>query len=136
MTDSQPGGVANRDIPQTADANAKPSSGVVSIAKRAHRFLVPVLLVLATIIGIAATFAVWVNRQWARSRRGLVADAVNQQALLNGFSPRHDRRSTTIQAPAGERCTMDHSSITAERVVHVRSDRRSGQRRTCLPTTT
>ena len=39
------------------------ASGAKPFAKRAHRFLVPVLLVLATVIGIAATFAVWVNRQ-------------------------------------------------------------------------
>jgi hypothetical protein len=39
--------------------------------------------------------------------RGLVADAVNQPALLNGFSPRHDRQSTITQAPAGKSCTID-----------------------------
>ena len=63
MTSSEPGGVANRDIPQTADINAEPSSGAAPVAKRVHRFLVPLLLVLATIIGIPAAFAVWVNRQ-------------------------------------------------------------------------
>src|SRR3954453_20398127 len=30
---------------------------------RAHRFIVPTLLVLATIIGFTGAFAVWVNRQ-------------------------------------------------------------------------
>ena len=90
MTGSEPGGVANPDIPQTADINAEPSSGVAPVAKRAHRFLVPVLLVLATIIGIAATFAVWVNRQalntsnWS-STSSQILENKQVQTALSGY---------------------------------------------------
>ena len=64
MTSSEPGGIAvPADTPQTADTDAPPPSSGAPVTKRAHRFLVPVLLVLATIIGIPAAFAVWVNRQ-------------------------------------------------------------------------
>jgi hypothetical protein len=63
MTDSESGRVAGSDTQQTAEHDAPSPSGAVPVARRAHRFLVPVLLVLATIVGIAATFAVWVNRQ-------------------------------------------------------------------------
>ena len=59
MTDNEPNAVGP-DFPQTADTDAaQPSSAAV--ARRAH--LVPTLLVLATVIGIAGAFAVWVNRQ-------------------------------------------------------------------------
>ena len=87
MTDSEPGGVANGDTPQTAESNAKPSAGAPRVAKRAHRFLVPVLLVLATIVGIAATFAVWVNRQalntsnWSSTSSKILEDKQVQTAL-------------------------------------------------------
>ena len=87
MTDSEPGGLANGDTPQAAESNAKPSSGAPRVAKRAHRFLVPVLLVLATIIGIAATFAVWVNRQalntsnWSSTSSKILEDKQVQTAL-------------------------------------------------------
>ncbi len=55
--DGEPGlaNAAGTDVPS-------PSAGVPHTT-RAHRFLVPVLLVLATIIAIPAAFAVWVNRQ-------------------------------------------------------------------------
>ena len=63
MTGSEPGGVADPDTPQAADTKGQQPTSGAPVAKRAHRFLVPTLLVLATIVGIAATFAVWVNRQ-------------------------------------------------------------------------
>ena len=53
MTSSEPGGIAVPDTPQTADTDAPPPSSGAPVTKRAHRFLVPVLLVLATIVGIA-----------------------------------------------------------------------------------
>jgi Short C-terminal domain len=90
MAGSEPGGVANPDIPQTAAINAEPSSGVAPVSKRAHRFLVPVLLVLATIIGIAATFAVWVNRQalntsnWS-STSGHILENKEVQTALSAY---------------------------------------------------
>jgi cytochrome b561 len=54
---------------------------------RTHRFLVPTLLVLATIIGFAGAFAVWVNRQalntdhWATTSGKLLADEKVRTAL-------------------------------------------------------
>ena len=63
MTGSEPGGVAVPDTPQSADSKGQPPSDVALVVKRAHRFLVPVLLVLATIIGIPGALAVWVDRQ-------------------------------------------------------------------------
>jgi Short C-terminal domain len=87
MTSLESGGVAAPDSPRTADSSAQPSSGGGSVAKRAHRFLVPVLLVLATIFGIAATLAVWVNRQalnthnWASTSSKILEDKQVQSAL-------------------------------------------------------
>src|SRR4051812_5879057 len=54
---------------------------------RTHRFLVPTLLVLATLIGFAGAFAVWVNRQalntdnWATTSGKLLADEKVRTAL-------------------------------------------------------
>src|SRR3954449_8566917 len=56
-------------------------------AIRTHRFLVPTLLVLATLIGFAGAFAVWVNRQalntdnWATTSGKLLADKKVQTAV-------------------------------------------------------
>jgi hypothetical protein len=55
--------------------------------KRAHRFLVPTLFVLATLIGFTGAFAVWVNRQalntdnWAKTSGKLLAHEEINQAL-------------------------------------------------------
>src|SRR2546430_14319545 len=55
--------------------------------RRVHRFLVPTLLVLATVIGFAGAFAVWVNRQalntdnWAHTSGKLLAHEKIQAAL-------------------------------------------------------
>src|SRR3954447_21570915 len=54
---------------------------------RKHRALVPTLLVLATLIGFAGAFAVWVNRQalntdnWATTSGKLLADQKVRTAL-------------------------------------------------------
>ena len=56
-------------------------------ATRVHRFLVPILLVLATVVGIAATFAVWVHRQalstdnWSATSSKILEDKKVQTAL-------------------------------------------------------
>src|SRR4051794_18818663 len=56
-------------------------------AIRTHRFLVPTLLVLATLIGFTGAFAVWVNRQalntdnWATTSGKLLADQKVRTAL-------------------------------------------------------
>jgi hypothetical protein len=87
VTDSEPGRVAGSDTQQTAENDAQPPSGAVPVARRAHRFLVPVLLVLATIVGIAAAFAVWVNRQalntsnWSSTSSKVLEDKRVQTAL-------------------------------------------------------
>ena len=88
MTSSESGGIAvPADTPQTADTDAPPPSSGAPVTKRAHRFLVPVLLVLATIIGIPAAFAVWVNRQalntsnWSSTSGKVLEDKKVQTAL-------------------------------------------------------
>ena len=87
MTSSEPGGIAVPDTPQTADTDAPPPSSGAPVARRAHRFLVPVLLVLATIVGIPAAFAVWVNRQalntsnWSSTSGKVLEDKKVQTAL-------------------------------------------------------
>jgi hypothetical protein len=54
---------------------------------RVHRVVVPALLVLATVIGIAATFAVWVHRQalstnnWSSTSAKILEDKKVQTAL-------------------------------------------------------
>jgi hypothetical protein len=69
MTGSWPSnpadGDASRDAgtPDEAGTGAGPRSGAEPVAGRVHRVVVPTLLVLATVIGIGATFAIWVNRQ-------------------------------------------------------------------------
>ena len=88
MTSSESDGIAvPADTPQTADTDAPPPSSGAPVTKRAHRFLVPVLLVLATIIGIPAAFAVWVNRQalntsnWSSTSGKVLQDKKVQTAL-------------------------------------------------------
>ena len=54
---------ADAAAPQAAGSGAQPTSGAKPTTRRVHRFLVPGLLVLATVIGIGGTFAIWVNRQ-------------------------------------------------------------------------
>ncbi len=55
--------------------------------RRTQRVLVPVLLVVATIVGIGATFAVWVNRQalntgnWSSTSAQILEDKQVQTAL-------------------------------------------------------
>ena len=88
MTSSESGRMAvPADTPQTADTDTPPPSSGAPVTKRAHRVLVPVLLVLATIIGIPAAFAVWVNRQalntsnWSSTSGKVLADKNVQTAL-------------------------------------------------------
>ena len=63
LTGSDPEGDGAPGVPKPAGTEVRPPSAGEPRTTRAHRFLVPVLLVLATIIGIPAAFAVWVNRQ-------------------------------------------------------------------------
>ena len=86
-SDSEPGGVAESDTPGAAHADAQQSSGSAPMARRVHRFLVPSLLVLATVVGIAGAFAVWVNRQalntsnWSSTSGKVLEDKQVQTAL-------------------------------------------------------
>ncbi|MGZ6579353.1 MAG: hypothetical protein ACXVEW_13470, partial [Solirubrobacteraceae bacterium] len=87
MTDHEPRGTTDPDTAQATDRDAPPVSGGAPAGTRAHRFLVPTLLVLATIVGIAATFAVWVNRQalntsnWSSTSGKVLEDKKVQTAL-------------------------------------------------------
>jgi len=54
---------ASVGTPEAGGTGAQPAARAVRVAGKVHRFLVPGLLVLATVVGIAATFAIWVNRQ-------------------------------------------------------------------------
>jgi Short C-terminal domain len=78
---------ASGSIPEASGAGAQPTPGASPVKRRVHRFLVPGLLVLATVIGIAATFAVWVNRQalntsnWSSTSSKILQDKKVQTAL-------------------------------------------------------
>ena len=81
------GSPAEADAPAEAGTGAAPRSGAEPVAGRVHRFWVPALLVLATVIGIAATFAIWVNRQalstsnWSSTSGKILEDKQVQTAL-------------------------------------------------------
>ena len=78
---------ADAAAPQAAGSGAQPTSGAKPTTRRVHRFLVPGLLVLATVIGIGATFAIWVNRQalntsnWSSTSGKILQDKQVQTAL-------------------------------------------------------
>jgi hypothetical protein len=78
---------ADTAVPQAADGSAQSAAGATRGGRRVHRFLVPGLLVLATVIGIAATFAIWVNRQalntsnWSSTSSKILQDKKVQTAL-------------------------------------------------------
>ena len=81
------GSPAEAGAPAEAGTGAAPRSGAEPVAGRVHRFWVPALLVLATVIGIAATFAIWVNRQalstsnWSSTSGKILEDKQVQTAL-------------------------------------------------------
>jgi Short C-terminal domain len=80
-------GITGPNTPSAGGSDAEQPSGAAARKRRAHRFLVPVLLVLATIIGIPAAFAVWVNRQalntsnWTSTSSQILKDKRVQTAL-------------------------------------------------------
>ncbi len=71
----------------TAGSGANRPAGAAGVSGKVHRFVVPGLLVLATVIGIAATFAIWVNRQaldtsnWSATSSKILQDEQVQTAL-------------------------------------------------------
>ena len=92
MTGSGPSTPVDAGTPAEAGALADAGTGAEPpddgpVAGRVHRFLVPTLLVLATVIGIVATFAIWVNRQalstsnWASTSGKILEDKQVQTAL-------------------------------------------------------
>ena len=87
MPDPDPGRVADPDVAQPVDPGAPPPSGAAPARTKGHRVLVPVLLVLATILGVAGAFAVWVNRQalntsnWSSTSGKVLEDKQVQTAL-------------------------------------------------------
>ncbi len=66
---------------------AETSSNSTTRTRKVHRIVVPILLVLATVIGIGAAFAVWVNRQalntsnWSSTSSKILEDKQVQTAL-------------------------------------------------------
>jgi hypothetical protein len=87
MTDSESGAVAKPGLPQSDGADTQPASGAAPRARRSHRVLVPLLLVLATLIGAVGAFAVWVNRQalntsnWSSTSSQILQNRQVQTAL-------------------------------------------------------
>jgi Short C-terminal domain len=81
------GPAADAGATQAADTSASKPAGGAPTAGKVHRFLVPGLLMLATVIGIAATFAIWVNRQaldtsnWSSTSGRILQDKRVQTAL-------------------------------------------------------
>jgi hypothetical protein len=86
MTNPDPGAAAEPDTPDAAHPDTQ-KPGAALGARRVHRILVPVLLVLATVIGIAGAFAVWVNRQalntsnWSSTSSKILENKQVQTAL-------------------------------------------------------
>ena len=86
-TPADAGTPAEAGAPSDAGSGAGPRSGSEPVGGRVHRFLVPTLLVLATVIGIVATFAIWVNRQalstsnWSSTSGKILEDKQVQTAL-------------------------------------------------------
>jgi hypothetical protein len=78
---------ASPGTPEAVASSARSTSGAAPVGRRVHRFLVPGLLVVATVIGIGATFAVWVNRQalntanWSSTSSKILQDKKVQTAL-------------------------------------------------------
>jgi len=87
MADFEPGAAAGAEMSPALDPDAQAPSGAAPAHKKAHRVLVPVLLVLATIVGVAGAFAVWVNRQalntsnWSSTSGKILEDKQVQTAL-------------------------------------------------------
>jgi hypothetical protein len=81
-------GGQNPDGAATPDSAATPDPAATPVRTRhRHRFLIGTLVVLATIIGIAAVHAVWVNRQalntdnWTTTSSNLLANKEIQTAV-------------------------------------------------------
>ena len=103
MPDPDPGRVADPDVAQPVDPGAPPPSGDAPARRKGHRVLVPVLLVLATILGVAGAFAVWVNRQalntsnWS-STSGKVLEDKQVQTALSAYMVRELFRNVDVSA--------------------------------------
>ena len=93
MTGSGASTAADREAPRDAGTPAEAGTGAESrsrtepVAGRVHRVVVPTPLVLATVIGIGATFAIWVNRQalntsnWSSTSSKILEDKQGQTVL-------------------------------------------------------
>jgi hypothetical protein len=87
---NEPNNVTNAGAPADEGAPTDEAARAAAprpSATRVHRFLVPILLVLATLVGTAATFAVWVHRQalstsnWSATSSKILEDKQVQSAL-------------------------------------------------------
>ena len=101
MPDSEQERGADSGLPQPVSSDAAAPSGAQPAGKKAHRVLVPLLLVLATVFGIAGGFAVWVNRQalntsnWA-STSGKVLEDKEVQTALSAYMVRELFRNVDV----------------------------------------
>jgi hypothetical protein len=91
---------ASPGIPEATGSSAQPTSGAAPVAGKVHRFLVPGLLVVATVIGIAATFAIWVNRQalntsnWSSTSSKILEDKTSRPPSAPTWCTSCSRTST------------------------------------------
>jgi hypothetical protein len=71
-------------MPATADpVRESQAQAVPGRVKRAHRFFVPILFVLATLSLFGGAFAVWVNRQALNTDNWTIADRAAPELLAN-----------------------------------------------------
>lgn len=90
LTGSAPDGGSAPGLTNVAGTDVPPPSASVTRTTRAHRFLVSMLLVLATIITVPAAFAVWINRQalntanWS-STSGKILENRQVQTALSAY---------------------------------------------------
>ena len=87
LTGSDPDEGAEPGLAKAPETDVPPPLADVPRTTKAHRFLVPVLLMLATIIGVPAALAVWVNRQalntanWSSTSSKILQNEQVQTAL-------------------------------------------------------
>ena len=101
MPDSEQARRVDPGLSQSVSTDPAAPSGAEPAGKKAHRVLVPLLLVLATVFGIAGAFAVWANRQalnttnWA-STSGKVLEDKEVQTALSAYMVRELFRNVDV----------------------------------------
>ena len=101
MPDSEQARRADPGLSQSVSTDPAAPPGAQPAGRKAHRVLVPLLLVLATVFGIAGAFAVWANRQalnttnWA-STSGKVLEDKEVQTALSAYMVRELFRNVDV----------------------------------------